>query len=40
MGTNYFNNICLVSKKCSLGSLDSDLFYLDNVHLVEMEILK
>ena len=40
MGTNYFNIICLVSKKCSLGSLDSDLFYLDNVHLVENGNLK
>ena len=40
MGTNCFNIICLVSKKCSLGSLNSDLFYLDNVHLVENGNLK
>ena len=40
MGTNYFNIICLVSKKLSLGSLNSDLFYLDNVHLVENGNLK
>ena len=40
MGTNCFNIICLVSKKRSLGSLNSDLFYLDNVHLVENGNLK